>query len=131
MRATVVAKFLALFISFSLVACSTIPYTIRTSDPRARILVDGQVVGQGTAIAELKRNRDHAVLAETPDGRAASGQIGHCLDALGRTAVATCWIMGFPLLLLLLPESYRLTPETLAIALPPPAAAATEHAVGR
>lgn|SRR5262249_8568776 len=102
-----------------------------TSDPRARILVDGHYVGQGTVVTELQRDCDHAVLAQGPDGRAASAKIGYHKSALGKTALAFCWMYGVPLLLLLSPQSYSLTPETLAIVLPPPepASATTVHVV--
>jgi len=125
---------LAFFVSFSfsLVACSsTVRYTIMTSDPRARILVDGHDVGQGTVFTELQRDCDHAVLAQAPDGRAASAKIRYHRSALGKTALALCWMYGVPLLLLLAPQSYSLTPETLAIVLPPPepASTATVHLV--
>ena len=53
----------------SLFVSSEQPVTIKSSDPSARIFVNGQEVGVGTAVVQLRRNRNHQIRAETADGR--------------------------------------------------------------
>ncbi len=66
----IVALVLIVALSFQLAGCAAIFHgtsdqiTVQSADPDAKIYLDNQLIGKGTAVATVKRNTVHTVAAK-------------------------------------------------------------------
>jgi len=92
---------------------------ISATDPAADIYVDGQLVGRGTATADLKRNRSHAILARVGD-RAGTAQIGTQISATGILDIVGGFFWLVPFIGIATPGFHDLDTTAVSIAIPAP-----------
>lgn len=92
---------------------------IEASDPAARIFVDGQEVGTGSALVPMRRNRTHAVRAETPDGRIAQTRITKGISTTGILDIVGGVFFLVPFIGVLAPGFWQLDPDYLFLKLTP------------
>ncbi|MCI0589622.1 MAG: hypothetical protein L0323_22635 [Planctomycetes bacterium] len=102
----------------SLFVGSTQPVIITASDPSAQIIVNGQVVGTGTATVQLRRNRPHSVMAKVGD-RAAAAAIGTQISTTGILDIIGGAIFLVPFFGVLGAGFWSLDQESVVLALPP------------
>ena len=93
---------------------------IEASDPGARLFVDGQEVGTGSALVPMRRNRTHSVRAEAPDGRVAQGRIRKNISTTGILDIVGGFFFLVPFLGILGPGFWELDPNYLYLKLMPP-----------
>ena len=93
---------------------------IEASDPAARIFVDGQEVGTGSALVPMRRNRTHSVRAEAPDGGVAQGRIRKNISTTGILDIVGGFFFLVPFLGILGPGFWELDPNYVYLKLAPP-----------
>ena len=96
---------------------------IEASDPAARIFVDGQEVGTGSALVPMRRNRTHSVRAELSDGRVAQARIRKNISTPGILDIVGGVLFLVPFLGALAPGFWELDPDYLFLKLTPQAPA--------
>jgi len=94
------------------------PVTITPSDQRADIYVDGEHVGTGTVVVQLRRNRSHGVMAKIGE-RAGAAHIGREISTTGVLDIVGGLLFLIPFLGVLGPGFWSLDPDHVQIALPP------------
>lgn len=103
----------------SLFVGSKQPVAINATDPDAELFVDGAPVGRGTATVDLKRNRSHAILAKTEDGRSATANIGTQISTTGVLDIVGGLILLVPFLGVVAPGFWMLDTEQVYLPVPP------------
>lgn len=111
---------LAILPGCSLFVGSTQPLTITATDPNAEISVDGQPLGNGTVTTEVKRNRSHAIMAKTADGRAGSVHVGTQISTTGVLDIVGGLLLLVPFLGAVSPGFWSIDQEQVVVAVPPP-----------
>ncbi|MEB2284108.1 MAG: hypothetical protein B6D46_02360 [Polyangiaceae bacterium UTPRO1] len=98
---------------------STQAVSVAASDPVAEILVDGKSIGVGAGTVELRRDRSHAFMARTADGRSATATVGTTISGVGIfDIVAGCFDL-VNLLGIMAPGFRMLEAEGVSLSLPP------------
>src|SRR5690606_34130580 len=103
----------------SLFVSDTKDVTIRSNAPDATLFVNGREVGTGTAVVPLKRNKNHVIRAEAPDGRVATARIGRGISTTGVLDIVGGILFLFPFLGALSPGFWDLSQDYLYLDLPP------------
>ena len=91
---------------------------ITASDPEAKLYVDGQYVGTGTASVKLRKKKMHSVIGQIDD-RAGTATIDREISTLGMLDLIGGCIIILPWLGVVAPGFWTLQPETVVIAIPP------------
>lgn len=92
---------------------------IEASDPEARLFVDGQQVGTGSAVVPLRRNKTHSVRAESPDGQVAQARIRKEISTTGILDIIGGIFLLVPFLGALAPGFWHLDPDYLFLKITP------------
>lgn len=90
---------------------------ITASDPQAKILVDGQEVGTGTAAVQLKKNRSHTILAQS-GARQGAATVGKRISTTGVLDIAGGCLFLVPFLGVLGPGFWQLQSDEVAVLIP-------------
>jgi len=108
-------KFLALFLVVALISsgCSafapkTQSFSVSTDQSDAKIFINGNLAGQGTANMLVKRNQNVAVMAQKDGFITAQRNIGKHLNTTGILDIVGGLIFLIPLFGLLAPGAYSL-----------------------
>jgi hypothetical protein len=102
----------------SFLVSPTQPVRIAASDPRAEIIVDGNSVGVGSAAVDLRRDRGHAVMARTADGRSATAMVRSRISGVGILDIVLGALDAVNLFGMMAPGFHELDTEGVALSLP-------------
>jgi hypothetical protein len=103
----------------SLFTGSMQPLTVTATDPTAEISIDGLPVGQGVVVTNVKRNRSHAIMAKTKDGRVGGVSVGTKISTTGILDIVGGVLFLLPLLGLLGPGFWDLDQDQVIVVVPP------------
>lgn len=90
---------------------------VTASDPQAKITVDNELIGTGAATAELKRNREHVVIAKVGD-RSGTARIDKHISTTGVLDLVGGCIILVPFLGAFGPGFWTLEPQSVNVLVP-------------
>jgi hypothetical protein len=118
----IVSFILVISIVFLQTGCSafrsgTQRITVSTSEPDAKIYINGAYAGEGTAMTRVPRDESVSVMAKKDGFLPATRQIGTKMSFTGILDIVGGCIILFPLFGLLFPGSHELDQNNISIAL--------------
>ncbi len=117
-----ISLILVISIAFLQTGCSafrsgTQRITVSTSEPDAKIYVNGAYVGEGTAMTRVPRDESVSVMAKKEGFLPATRQIGTKMSFTGILDIVGGCIILLPLFGLLFPGSHELDQNNISIVL--------------
>ena len=103
--------------SCSLFATSTQPITIIPSHENAEVYVDGNLKGKGVQTVFLHKRRSHSIMAKC-GGSAGTGSVTRHLSTTGILDIIGGVLFLAPLLGLIAPGAWELSPTTISVPIP-------------
>ena len=103
--------------SCSLVVPGSQSVNILPSSPRADVYVDGNLIGKGPQSVSMKKSSSHSIMAKC-GGSAGTGVVDHSLSTTGILDIIGGFLILVPFLGLLAPGAWKLSPESISVAIP-------------
>ncbi len=122
-KLTSAALILPLFLltSCSLVVPGSQSINILPSNPRADVYVDGNLIGKGPQMVNMKKSSSHSIMAKC-GGSAGTGVVDRSISTTGILDIVGGFLILIPFFGLLAPGAWKLSPESLSVAIPNEAA---------